>query len=84
MKTPYIASIELTNDTTRLYPFHLGTDERIARECVVDIFKGRKYDAPIRTVALMDADQKIVDVYDGEWASEEVDDNPFHVWPDEL
>jgi hypothetical protein len=64
----FTASVETTEFTSFQYPWHLGTIERVARDCVENIFRSRvKAEVPVLTVALM-YDQKIFDVWDGkEW-----------------
>lgn len=68
--TPFMMSIEPANgDRAFRHGFHLGTDERIARQfCEERLHKG--INPPARSVALLDAKGKIVDVYDGAWSSE--------------
>lgn len=67
-------SIEPTEGEAFLYSYHLGTDERISRDCAEEIFRNRKWFAghgrvTIRTVALMRAG-RMVDCFDGDWASD--------------
>lgn len=60
-----------TEGKARLHPYHLGTQEPLAREIVAEIYENRaKHGQPVVTVALMRAG-KIVDVYHGrgEWSS---------------
>lgn len=74
MPSTYQLSIEPVNGATFRHSFHLGTDLRVARNVAVDIFYNRKWwprvgDVKVRTVALV-LDNKIVDVFDGEWTSD--------------
>lgn len=74
---PYIMSIEYEHGKSVVDGFHLGTDEKIARELIVERFHGRlrSYNAGWSqmftvTIALM-LDNRIVDVYDGtSWAND--------------
>lgn len=69
MANPYTMSIETNEYESHQYGFHLGTDERIARELVEERFIGRiNSKLPVVTIALM-LDGHIVDVYDGRWAN---------------
>lgn len=82
--TPYMMSIEPVGERGFRYGFHLGTDLKVARDCVVDRFNGRNAMAKeipgsvdsngrpmaTQTIALLDAKGKIVDVYDGTWRSD--------------
>lgn len=67
----YLASVE-TDAGTYIHGFHLGTDERVARQCVVDVFRRiPKQGTRVVTVALLDGARNIVDVYTGDkWSSE--------------
>ena len=68
--TPFILSIETTAGQTFQHGYHLGTDERLARQIAEEKFHMRvAARIPTVTVALMRAG-KIVDVFDGEWQSE--------------
>lgn len=72
--TPYLMSIEETPGTSREHGFHLGTEESTARIIVRETFRARVlHQLPVVSVALKDAKGKIVDVFDGEWASERAD-----------
>jgi len=71
---PFLLSIEPTEGTSFIHSFHLGTDERLAREIAIDIFKNRKWwprvgYISVRTVALY-RNGKMIDVYDGEWTTD--------------
>lgn len=70
----FTLSIETTIYPAFQAPYHVGTDERIARLCAEETFTNRKWFAhcgrvTIRTVALM-RDGHMVDVFDGDWASD--------------
>ncbi len=71
MAGPFTMSIEETAGSSKQYGFHLGTDEKLAREIVQDKFKARvSHHIPTVTIALV-RDKKIVDVFYGDkWASE--------------
>lgn len=63
---PFVLSIEPVEGKSFVHGFHLGTDERVARQ-----FAEEKYRATgARTVALM-RDWRIWDVFDGSWFSEQ-------------
>lgn len=66
MSAPFILSIEPTGKPAYVHGFHLGTDEAVARKIAEEMFRSRRYTC---TVALI-RDHKLVDVYDGAWASE--------------
>lgn len=76
---PYTLSIEPIDGKTFLHGFHLGTDLRLAKQIAEEKFRARN-SSPVekdldgrtmktRTVALKQGG-KLVDVFDGEWASE--------------
>ncbi len=66
----FVLSIEDTAGHSFQHPFHLGTDEKLARQIAVEKFQARvQYGLPVVTVALMRGN-KMVDCYDGVWASE--------------
>jgi hypothetical protein len=68
MTTTFTLSIEETAGNSFLHGFHLGTDERLARQIAEEVFNARvKYGQPIVTVALI-RDRKLVDVFDGTWS----------------
>jgi hypothetical protein len=69
MPQPFILSVEPTGKPSVQHGFHLGTDERVARQIAEGVFHKNVTYGPICTVALM-RDRKIFDVYDGRWASE--------------
>lgn len=75
---PYVLSIEPIEGDTFRYPFHLGTDLRLARKIAEEKFAGRNL-SPLkkdldgrvmktRTVALFQG-AKMIDVFDGTWSS---------------
>lgn len=66
----FILSIEPVDGPSFRHGFHLGTVLAIARAEAEARFHGRNNAGlHTRTVALIDG-RRIVDVYDGEWASE--------------
>lgn len=66
--TPFLMSIEHRNGESFTHHYHLGTDEKLARRLCVERFHGRiELGMPTITVALLDANKKIIDVYNGEW-----------------
>ena len=80
VRGPFYASIEPVNRPVWLYPYHLGTDERVAREFILEIWR-RFYDRPddhrvsqgLYTIALM-SEGKVLDCYDGrDWISQSDD-----------
>jgi hypothetical protein len=65
--SPFVLSIETTSGQSIQHGFHLGTDERLAREIAAEKFHARvRHGLPVVTVALL-RDRKLVDVYDGTW-----------------
>ena len=67
--SPFVLSYEFTDGSCRQYGFHLGTDERLAREIAEEHFAKRTFEVPLRTVALI-RDRKLVDTYYGDkWHS---------------
>jgi hypothetical protein len=63
---PFCLSIETTSGKSEQYGFHLGTDEKLARQIAEEKFNARvRHGLPVVTVALMR--RKIVDVFDGKW-----------------
>jgi hypothetical protein len=72
--TTFTASIETVEGKSFQHPWHLGTQEPMARRCVEDIYRGRVMSHnPVLTIALK-FDGKIVDVFDGkEWQSDALD-----------
>ena len=74
---PYVLSIEETHGKSKQHGFHLSTDLKLAKQIAAEKFHARvKYNMPVVTVALMQ-NNKIVDCYDGKWASEN-----YSVWED--
>jgi hypothetical protein len=71
MSNPFILSIETTSGQSQMHGFHLGTDERLARQIAEEKFHARvAYGLPVVTVALF-RNGKMVDCYGGRWFSEE-------------
>lgn len=69
--TPFLLSIEPVDGKTFRGDFHLGTDLAVAKALVAERFHGRnEAGMATRTTAVLDAKGRVVDVYDGEWASE--------------
>lgn len=69
-KPTFTLSIEETAGTSRQHGFHLGTDERLARQIAEEKFHAmRKHAMPIVTVALI-REHRLFDVYDGCWHSQ--------------
>ncbi len=67
MPSPFTLSIEPTGKPAFQHGFHLGTDERVARQFAEEIFRTRNNThRDTCTVALI-RDRKIVDIYDGSW-----------------
>lgn len=65
--SPFCLSIEVAAGQAVQHGFHLGTDERLARQIAEEKFHARvKHGLPVVTVALM-RDRKVVDVFDGKW-----------------
>jgi hypothetical protein len=67
----FTMSIETTEFQSHQHPYHLGTNESVARICVEDCFHARlKHVMPTLTIALM-RDGKVFDVYYGrQWNSD--------------
>ena len=64
---PFCLSIETAPGKSEQYGFHLGTDEKLARQIAEEKFTLRVANGlPVVTVALM-RNRKIVDVFDGKW-----------------
>jgi hypothetical protein len=67
MTDPFILSIETSHGHSFQHGFHLGTEERLARQIAEEKFHARvKHGLPVITVALIRAG-KLVDCYDGAW-----------------
>jgi len=63
----FTLSIEPTGKPAFQHGFHLGTDERVARQIAEEMFHGRnRAGAWTCTVALI-RNRKLFAVYDGEW-----------------
>ena len=63
----FVLSIEDVAGHSFQYGFHLGTDERLARQIAEEKFNARvANNMPVVTVALMRAG-KMVDCFDGVW-----------------
>ncbi len=66
----FCLSIEPVDGATFQHGFHLGTDLKLAKQIAEEKFNARnKHGMPTRTVALI-LSGKIVDVFDGRWASD--------------
>ena len=67
----FTASVETVEGQSFQYPWHLGTQEPMARSCVEEVFARRlRAKVPVLTIALK-FDGKIVDVFDGkDWSSD--------------
>ncbi len=64
---PFCLWIETTPGKSVQHGFHLGTDEKLARQIAEEKFNARvEHGLPVVTVALM-RNRKIVDVFDGKW-----------------
>lgn len=73
MTTTFTLSIEDVAGHSFQHGYHLGTDEQIARQIAVEKFHARiEHKLPVVTVALLRGN-KMVDCYDGVWASERDD-----------
>ena len=68
---PFILSIETVEGKSFVHGFHLGTDERLARQIAEEKFRARVADnLPVVTVAIV-RNYKMVDCFDGrDWFSE--------------
>jgi hypothetical protein len=67
--TVFTLSIEPTEGKSFQYGFHLGTDERLARQIAEEKFRERNGAGLwTRTVALI-RERRMVDCFDGRWAS---------------
>ncbi len=65
----YEMSIEERPGVVRRSGYHLGTDERLARQIIEERFHGRiAYGLPTMTIALMKG-KKMVDCFCGFWTS---------------
>ncbi len=66
MTSVFVLSIEFADGHVRQYGYHLGTDERLARQIAEEKFRAIK----ATTVALK-RDGHIWDVFDGSWFSDQ-------------
>ena len=65
----FTLSIETTVGNCHQYGFHIGTDEKLARQTAKEKFHARrKHDLPVVSVGLMRLG-RIIDWYDGDWGS---------------
>ena len=65
--SPFTLSIEDTEGHSFQHGFHLGTDEKLARQIAEEKYHARvKHGLPVITVALM-RQGKMVDCYGGYW-----------------
>jgi hypothetical protein len=71
MSNPFTMSIEFAPLQSRQHGFHLGTDEKLARQIVTEKYAAMlKTEQPVVTIALM-RNGHIVDVWDGsQWSSD--------------
>lgn len=67
---PYLLSIEPTGKKSYIHGYHLGTNEKIAREFAEYLFRARNNCNQFTTSVALMREGKIVDVYDGAWHSE--------------
>lgn len=67
---PFVLSIETESGKSEQYGFHLGTDERLARQIAEEKFHARvRFGLPVVTVALIRG-AKLVDTFYGDrWHS---------------
>jgi hypothetical protein len=68
--SPYTLSIEPTDGPAFQHGFHLGTDERIAREFAAEIFRNRNNNHHHTCTVALVRDRRIIDVFDGEWQTD--------------
>jgi len=67
MNSTFTLSIETTEGQSFQYGFHLGTDERLARQIAEERFHARVNNGlPVITVAIL-RDGRMVDCYGGRW-----------------
>ena len=75
----FTASIETEEFKSHQHPFHLGTDENIARNFIVQLFGNRIASGqPTISIALISSSptgRRIVDVFDGTWMNREFTSN---------
>jgi hypothetical protein len=70
MTNPFTLSIEPTDGPAFQHGFHLGTDERIAKEFAEEIFRNRNTNHHATCTVALIRDRRIIDVYDGQWQSQ--------------
>lgn len=68
MSEPFILSIEPTGGKAFIHGFHLGTDERLARQIAVEKFNARNAAGMWTTTVALIRGRKLVAVYDGTWS----------------
>jgi len=69
MSNVFELSIEPVGQVAFRAGYHLGTDEKVARQMAEERFHGRnRTGLPTCTVALI-RDRRVFDVYDGVWSS---------------
>ena len=81
----FTASIETTHGVSHQHPWHLGTQEPMARTIVMEIYANHlKWERPVLTVALM-FDGKIIDVFDGkDWTNDRLEALAYEDYVKEL
>ncbi len=68
--TQITLSIETAPGHCVQHGFHLGTDERLARQIAEEKFNARRnHNIPVVTVAILRAG-RMIDWYDGKWGSQ--------------
>ena len=71
MSAPFCLSIETAPGVAHQHGYHLGTDEKLARQIAEETYAARvKHGLPVVTVALM-RDRKMVACYGGQWFDQE-------------
>jgi len=68
--SPFLLSIEPVDGPAFRSGFHLGTDEALARAIAVERFHGRNAAGMATVTVALLRDDRLVDVYDGTWASD--------------
>jgi uncharacterized protein (UPF0254 family) len=67
---PFILSVEPCKGETYKHGYHLGTDEKVAKEFAQEVFKRVNTETGCYTVALM-RNGRIFDVFDGrDWIND--------------
>ena len=70
-KQPFILSIETIAGKAFVHGYHLGTDEKLARQIAEERFHSRiANNLPVVTVAIM-RNYKMVDCFDGHWFNDQ-------------